>query len=64
MTTTQIKPFGVFTGTKTAGQSTTNASSSFGCIGCAPQQPASVSNPLPIPMQGFGSGGAAMMRPL
>lgn len=64
MPTTQIKPFGVFTGSKTASQSTNNASSFLGCVGCAPQQPASVSNPLPIPMQGFGSGGAAMMRPL
>ena len=62
MTTTQIKPFGVFTGTKTAGQSTTNASSSFGCIGCAPQQPASVSISTPSPMQGLG--GATIMRPM
>ena len=60
MPTTQIKPFGVFNGTKTASQSMTNASSSFGCIGCAPQQPASVSTPSP--MQGLG--GATIMRPM
>jgi hypothetical protein len=58
MPTTQIKPFGVFTGTKTASQSMTNASSSFGCVGCAPQQPGST----PSTMQGFGSG--AMIRPM
>lgn len=56
----QIKPFGVFTGSKTASQSTNNANTSFGCIGCVPQQPASVSTPSPV--QGFG--GAAMIRPL
>ena len=59
MPTTQIKPFGVFTGSKTASQSTNYASSSFGC---APQQPASVSTPLP--MHGFVGGGAAMLRPM
>ena len=59
MPTTQIKPFGVFNGSKTAGQSTNYASSSFGC---APQQPASVSTPLP--MHGFVGGGAAMLRPM
>jgi hypothetical protein len=66
MPTTQIKPFGVFNGSKTAGQSTNYASSSLGYIGCVPQQPTSVSTPLPIPipMQGFGSGAAAMMRPM
>ena len=57
MPTTQIKPFGVFTGTKTASQST---NTSLGCVGCAPQQPASVSTPSS--MQGFGS--AAIMRPM
>ena len=63
MPTTQIKPFGVFNGSKTASQSANNASSSFGCVGCVPQQPASVSTPLP--MKGFGSGGgAAMLRPM
>ena len=64
MHTTQIKPFGVFNGTKSANQSTNYTSSSFGCVGCVPQQPVSVSNPLPIPMQGFGSGAAAMIRPM
>jgi hypothetical protein len=60
MPTTQIKPFGVFNGSKTTGQSTNYASSSFGCV---PQQPTSVSTPLP--MKGFGSGGgAAMLRPM
>ena len=60
MPTTQIKPFGVFNGSKTAGQSTNYASSSFGCV---PQQPASVYTSLP--MKGFGSGGgAAMLRPM
>ena len=58
MHTTQIKPFGVFTGSKTASQSTNNASSFLGCVGCAPQQPAST----PSPMKGFGSG--AMIRPM
>ena len=60
MPTTQIKPFGGFTGSKTASQITNNASSFLGCVGCVPQQPASVSTPSS--MQGFG--GAAMMRPL
>ena len=60
MPTTQIKPFGVFNGSKTASKSTNNASSFLGCFGCVPQQPASVSTPSP--MQGFGS--AAMVRPL
>lgn len=61
MPTTQIKPFGVFNGSKTAGQSANNASSSFGgCIDCVPQQPASMSTLSP--MQRFG--GAAMMRPM
>jgi len=63
MPTTQIKPFGVFNGSKTASQSTNNASSFLGCIGCAPQQPTSVSTSSPIPMKGFGSG-ADMMRPM
>ena len=65
MPTTQIKPFGVFTGTKTANQptnNTNNTSSSFGCFGCAPQQPTSVYTPLP--MHGFVGGGAAMLRPM
>jgi hypothetical protein len=57
MPTTQIKPFGVFTGSKTASQST---NTSLGCVGCVPQQPASVSTPSP--MKGFGSG--AMIRPM
>ena len=57
MPTTQIKPFGIFTGTKTASQST---NTSLGCVGCAPQQPTSVSTPLP--MKGFGSG--PMIRPM
>jgi hypothetical protein len=58
MSTTQIKPFDVFTGTKTASQSTNNTSSFLGCVGCAPQQPGST----PLPMKGFGSG--AMIRPM
>jgi len=62
MPTTQIKPFGVFSGTKTAGQSTNNASTSFGCVGCVPQQPASVSVSTQLSMQGLG--GASIMRPL
>jgi hypothetical protein len=56
MPTTQIKPFGVFNGSKTASQSIINTS--LGCIGCAPQQPAST----PSPTKGFGSG--AMIRPM
>lgn len=66
MPTAQIKPFGVFNGSKTTGQSINNASSSFGCISCVPQQPASVSTPSPVPMKGFGSGGggATMIRPM
>jgi hypothetical protein len=60
MPTTQIKPFGVFNGSKTASQSTNNASSFLGCVGCVPQQPTSVTTPLP--MKGFD--GAAMIRPL
>ena len=56
MPTTQIKPFGVFNGSKTASQST---NTSLGCVGCAPQQPVST----PSPMKGFGSGGA-MIRPM
>ena len=59
MPTTQIKPFGVFNGSKIASQSANYASSSFGCV---PQQPASVSTPLP--MHGFVGGGAAMLRPM
>jgi hypothetical protein len=62
MPTTQIKPFGVFNGTKTASQGTNNASSFSGCVGCVPQQPTSVSVSTPLPMQGFGSG--VMIRPL
>ena len=66
MPTTQIKPFGVFNGTKTASQSANNASSFLGCVGCVPQQPTSVSVSVsvstPLPMQGFGSG--AMIRPM
>ena len=62
MPTTQIKPFGVFNGTKTASQSTNNASSFLGCVGCVPQQPTSVSVSTPLTMKGFG--GAAMIRPL
>ena len=64
MPTTQIKPFGVFngTGSKTTSQSANNASSFLGCVGCMPQQPASVSTSSPIPMKGFG--GAAIMRPM
>jgi hypothetical protein len=58
MPTTQIKPFGVFNGSKTASQSIINTS--LGCIGCVPQQPAST----PSPTKGFGSGGAAMIRPM
>ena len=58
MPTTQIKPFGVFTGTKTASPSMTIASSSLGCAGCAPQQPGST----PSTMQGFGN--SAMIRPM
>lgn len=67
MPTTQIKPFGVFTGTKTANQPTNNTSSSFGCFGCAPQQPTSVYTPLPMHgLSGIGGGGvtAAMLRPM
>ena len=68
---TQIKPFGVFTGTKTMNENT-NASSSFGSVGCAPQQPAST----PLSMQGLSGGefingrgrgiggGAPMIRPM
>ena len=55
MPTTQIKPFGVFTGTKTMNETITT---SLGCVGCAPQQPGST----PSTMQGFGSG--AMIRPM
>jgi len=62
MSTTQIKPFGVFTGTKNASHSTNNASSFLGCVGCMPQQPTAVSTPSPLPMKGFGS--AAMIRPM
>jgi hypothetical protein len=58
MPTTQIKPFGVFTGSKTASQSTNTSLGCVGCVGCASQQPTST----PSPMQGFG--GAAMMRPM
>ena len=68
MPTTQIKPFGVFNGSKTTGQSANNASSSFGgCIDCVPQQPASMSTLLPMQRFGGGiggSGGAAMIRPM
>lgn len=64
MPTTQIKPFGVFTGTKTANQNTNNTSSSFGCFGCAPQQPSMHG----LSGIGGGSGGggvtAAMLRPM
>ena len=56
MPTTQIKPFGVYTGTKPMNEST---STSFGCVGCAPQQPTST----PSPIKGFGGGGA-MIRPM
>lgn len=62
MPTTQIKPFGIFTGTKTASPSMTITSTSFGCVGCVPQQPASVSVSTQLSMQGFG--GASIMRPL
>jgi hypothetical protein len=67
MPTTQIKPFDVFSGTKTAGQSTNNASTSFGCVGCVgcvPQQPASVSVSVSTQLSIQGLGGASIMRPL
>lgn len=64
MPTTQNKPFGVFSGTKTAGQSTNNASTSFGCVGCVPQQPASVSVSVSTQLSMQGLGGASIMRPL
>ena len=72
-TTTQIKPFGVFTGTKNMNETTNNAKTSFGC---APS--------TPLSMQGFsgvdfrsgggcgggrgiatgGSGATPMIRPM
>ena len=59
MPTTQIKPFGVFNGSKTMNE-ITNINTSLGCVGCAPQQPGPGSTPSP--MKGFGSG--AMIRPM